>query len=187
MALIRTFLAVEISDEVRSKAESLIGTLSGLAEGVRWVRPENLHITLQFLGEVEDRELNDICRRVAQAASQVPAFSCDCRGIGAFPDLRRPSTVWIGVDGPEDMLELHRRIEGAMAELGFPRERRPYRPHLTLGRIRRRTGNLALAEMIGGLSDTDFGSFSVNEVVAFSSELERGGPVYTTLARCPLS
>ena len=187
MALIRTFLAVEISDEVRSRAVELIQSLSTLAEGVRWVRPENLHVTLQFLGEVEDRELNDVCRGASRAAANVSAFSCDCGSVGAFPDLQRPATVWIGAKADSGMGSLHEQVETAMAELGFPRERRPFKPHITLGRIRRRGGNQKLTELLDELSVGDYGTFPVKELVVFSSERQKGGPVYTALAHCPLA
>ncbi|HEV3003704.1 MAG TPA: RNA 2',3'-cyclic phosphodiesterase, partial [Pirellulales bacterium] len=134
---LRTFIAVAASHEVRMRARQLIGELSSTAAKVRWVEPENLHYSLKFLGDVELLEIPKVCEAVTRAVTDKPPFEITALGAGAFPDLRRPRTIWLGVaDGSESMVELNGAIERELAPLGFRREQRRFRPHLTLGRVR---------------------------------------------------
>ena len=187
MAQQRIFVAFEISEELRSAGREIIRQLSEVADDVRWVKPENMHVTLKFLGEVEDRELHDVCRAVSGAVAGLSGFSLPCRSVGAFPNVKRPATLWMGLDDPHNELRhLHGRIEESTAAIGFAQEHRPYRGHITLGRIRSRRENEPLSRMLTGLADRELADLSVNELVVFSSELERGGPVYTAISRIPL-
>lgn len=187
MAQLRTFVAFEISEELRDAGRDVIRQLSEVADGVRWVKPQNMHVTLKFLGEVEDRELNDVCRAVSGAAAGLSSFSLDCRSVGAFPNTKRPATLWMGLDDPHDQLHhLQGRIEESAAAIGFAQEHRPYRGHITLGRIRTRRENGPLTTMLNEMANREFADFSVNELIVFSSEMERSGPVYTAISRIPL-
>ena len=152
---------------------------------VRWVRPEHLHLTLKFLGDVDLRDIPDVCNAVAQAAASVPPFNLRIAGAGAFPSLDRPRTVWLGADeGVEEMQALHDQIDTALAGLGYRAEQRRFRPHLTIGRAR--SADRALADALEKNAEYVAGVIDVDEVVTFSSELERSGPIHEPLASAPL-
>ena len=189
MSLVRTFVAIRCSEKLAQSCGQAIVGLQEVVDGVRWVEPENIHLTLKFLGEVEDRELHAVCRRVAEAAKTHMSFSVVCRGVGAFPSIDRPNTIWIGVEDSDELLAaLQRDVEEALIDLGFPAERRPYKPHLTLGRTKsRRNQDVAWEDYVNRNATREIGELSVDQVTVFSSELERRGPLHTPLAHCPLS
>jgi 2'-5' RNA ligase len=188
MSKIRTFIAVAVSAEVRERASDLVERLRASGADVNWVRPENMHLTLKFLGDVVDSQLGDVCSAVARAAARVAPFEATCRGAGAFPDVRRPRTIWIGVErGAQEMVALHAAIEAALAPAGFPNDHRPYHPHLTIGRLRRSgRGQHRLSELIERNSEFQAAAARVAEAVVFSSVLQKAGPTYDVLARAPL-
>jgi RNA 2',3'-cyclic 3'-phosphodiesterase len=186
---LRTFIAVEISPEIRSSALRLIERLRASQAKVKWIEAENLHFTLKFLGDVPAEQINDVCRAVEEAASPFTPFELVAKGCGAFPSPARPRTVWLGTEeGSEPMELLVQAIERLLEPLGFAREHRRFTPHLTLGRVREgpAAGLVQLAELIGKHGDFDAGSMVVDEVTVFSSTLGRGGPKYEALARIDL-
>jgi RNA 2',3'-cyclic 3'-phosphodiesterase len=186
---VRTFIAVEVSSEVRLRAGRLIGLLEATGSNVRWVKPEQLHLTLKFLGDVDLRDIPEVCAAVSRATSTVPPFTMRIAGAGAFPNLHRPRTVWLGADeGVGEMGILHQRIESALAELGFRGEHRQFRPHLTIGRVRNADQGIdALADALSENRDFVAGLLDVDEVVTFSSERERSGPIHEPLAIAELA
>ncbi|TWU21924.1 RNA 2',3'-cyclic phosphodiesterase [Bythopirellula polymerisocia] len=188
MAKTRTFIAVEASDGVHTQAQQVISRLRPHAEQVKWVEPENLHWTLQFLGDLTDEEIAEVCRRVQRVASRLEPFSLAARGIGAFPKSDRPRTLWLGVgEGSDEFCQLQAAIERNLEDLGFRGELRKFVPHLTLGRVGSRTGNQAgLISELNHLSDFDGGAMSVDEVVVFASRLSRSGATYVPLSHSRL-
>ena len=138
MASIRTFIAVELSPRVLQRAGDLIARLSAAEAKINWVRPEQMHLTLKFLGDVPDTETPDICRVVSQVAAQFEPFEIICRGAGAFPNRERPRTLWIGIqDGAEELKALQAALDEALKkELGYAKEPRGFHPHLTIGRVK---------------------------------------------------
>jgi len=185
----RTFVAVAASSEVRGRAGQAIDRLRTIAENVKWVAQENLHWTLQFLGDVDDAELVEVCRRVVDTAARHKPFFLSGEGVSAFPTSSRPRTLWLGAgQGSDALCELQSAIEQSLAELGFRGERRKFVPHLTLGRVGRGShGGQPLAARLAELAAFEGGAMSVEEVTVFASQLERDGPTYLTLARAPLS
>ncbi|MCL4201077.1 MAG: RNA 2',3'-cyclic phosphodiesterase [Pirellulaceae bacterium] len=206
MNKIRTFVAVEISEAVRRRAARLIDLLRSGGGDVKWVEPENMHLTLQFLGDVEQADVPAVCQAVERAAAGFPPFEISLLGAGAFPHLGRPSTIWIGVvdavkesaqtpvaprghgDGAKDLVALQRAVQRALKPLGFPPERRAFHPHLTIGRIRR--GGAAPPSLVHCLREQqafDAGSTTIDQVVVFASYLERSGPTYQAMSRIVLA
>jgi 2'-5' RNA ligase len=186
---VRTFIAAEISSDVRTKARRLISLLAQAPAKVRWVEPENLHLTLKFLGEVEMLEMPRLCEVVTAAIAELPPFDLEMQGAGAFPSLERPRTLWLGIgDGEEAMIELHDALDKSLAELGFRPEQRRFKPHLTLGRVRNsEQGVTELAELIREHHEFPGGITDVAEVVVFSSEMDRDGPTHEPLCHAPLA
>ncbi len=186
--LVRTFIAVEVSPDVRGQASKLIKELQGTPAKVHWVHNRNLHMTLKFLGDVESVELPPLFTTLQTAIDDLTSFDLHFSGAGAFPDPSNPRTIWLGVDeGADQMVELHRRVENALTELGFRAENRRFRPHVTLGRVRdarhRKTDLTALVERF---ADFEGGISHVDEVVVFSSQLNEDGPEYVPLGRVEL-
>lgn len=185
---VRTFVAVEIGTENRRAAARLIDRLRSAGADVKWVDPENLHLTLKFLGDVSSQRLADVCQAVERVAGTQASFVLELRGTGAFPNAARPRVIWLGTgEGTEPMIALAEAVEEALERLGFRREARRFHPHLTLGRLRRSgPGVAALARLLQEQADFQAGRAQINEAVVFSSQLTRSGPLYEPLARAPL-
>jgi 2'-5' RNA ligase len=186
----RTFIAIDTGDAIRKQAVALQKQLGKLApDGVNWTEPTGMHVTLLFLGEVDDREVVQVCRAVSAVAKREPAFPLAVSGVGAFPNPRRPKVVWGGVtDGADDLKRLQAALEAAMLDLGcYRKEDRAYTPHLTLGRVTDDAAAFALAAEVPKLAAWDGGRAAVNEVRVYTSELKRAGPEYTVIARAALT
>lgn len=188
MGQIRTFVAIEVASNIRNAAFKTITRLSAHTVDYNWVEKENLHITLNFLGDVDDTQVPDVCKRIKDAVTDFGSFDVSIRGLGCFPNLQKPRVAWIGVEeGSEELIELNHRIGTELEKLRFPRERNDYRPHLTLGRLRR-GGRFSpvLADAIEAGGQQMTGSMLVDKVVVYSSFLDRAGPTYTPMSRIDL-
>jgi RNA 2',3'-cyclic 3'-phosphodiesterase len=186
---LRTFLAVELEPSIRARAGELISALQTAETDVKWVEPDNLHLTLKFLDEVPVAEIPAVCRAVAEGAARIEPFELEILGAGAFPNAGRPRTIWLGArDGADRMGDLHRQIEKTLAALGFRKEHRLFKPHLTIGRVRHGGGRAlsSLGDLLWRHAEFPAGRQNVGEVVVFSSDLRREGPVYEALGRAPL-
>ena len=185
---VRTFIAAEISGEVHACATKAIEHLSNCNADIKWVRPSDMHLTIKFLGDVDYTGLSDVCRSLERAVADFEPIEVECGGLGAFPRLERPRTIWLGIDDSEKRLaQLVGAVEDAMADIRFRRESRPFQPHLTLGRLRNGQHSEALAEQIRNGEFTLRGGLVIDELVVFSSELAREGPTYTTIGRVELN
>ena len=186
---LRTFIAVEVTRAAREQAARLIRELAGTPAAVKWVEPENLHLTLKFLGEVDMRQSAAVCQAVRTAVAELDVFTFHLHGAGAFPSSDQPRTLWVGVDdGQEDLIQLHDNVEAALAPLDFRSDGRRFVPHMTIGRVRYgRRGVAELGAEIESHADVDLGPVPVREVIVYSSELTRNGPYYEALDRAPLA
>ena len=153
-----------------------------------WVEPENMHLTLKFLGEVRENDTYRICQAISKAVESIEPFEIRCQGAGAFPKLDRPRTLWVGVsDGREQLVALQAAVDDAMADLGFARDPKRYLPHLTLGRVKKPGPWLTdVSQLVADSSEFDAGLASIDEVVLYSSELTSDGPIYAPIGRSPL-
>jgi 2'-5' RNA ligase len=188
MARLRTFVAVDLGREIRQRIVALQEELARTGTEVKWVEPENLHVTLLFLGEVEDREIPQVCRIVADGAQQQPAFLMSIESVGCFPNVRRPRVVWVGVgEGAQPLIALHDALEIPLQELGYRREERRYTPHVTLGRVKSDRSTAALASALERKAVWKGGEITVGEILVMSSKLSPQGPRYNVLSRAPLA
>jgi 2'-5' RNA ligase len=190
MSTVRTFVAIAASADTRARAAELSEVLRTCGMRVTWTRPENLHLTLKFLGDVDEARVPVVCRSVTAAVAAVPAFTARFAGAGAFPDIRRPQTLWVGTTlGHDELCRLAAAVEQALQEVGFAPEQRTFKPHLTLGRVR--TGGRAqqreLSQLLAECSQFDCDTTRVCEVVVLSSQLSPSGPAYQPLGRGPLA
>jgi 2'-5' RNA ligase len=175
----RAFISVDVGPRIDWHA--LRKELADVDRGVRPVRPEQLHLTLRFLGDTEEDMVPDLQALMAQSVEGVGPFHLAFEGVGAFPNARRPRVVWIGLGGAEPLMGVARRLEEGLVELGWKREKRGFRPHATVARIKhvRRTGRLS--SLLERWSDRSFGSMEVREVHLKRSELRPEGAVHTTV------
>lgn len=193
MAGIRSFVAVELGDDIKKRLAEIQRQLKATAPSgsVRWVQPESIHVTLKFLGDVPQERIGAIAAALEQACAPVAALAFAVAGAGCFPNARRPNVVWIGVKDPTGRLaELQRAVERALNPLGYPPEDRPFKPHLTLGRANRSASGAdlrKLGELVSGLNVGVLGQVQVAEIVLMRSDLSLAGARYTPLAHIPLS
>ena len=181
---IRTFIAVEIAESVRERLVALQNELRRSAQEVKWVEPENLHPTLKFLGDVDEQDLYTVCKTAEQAVADCSPFEMNVAGVGAFPHTRRPRVIWAGVgQGASELTKIHESLERLFREQGYPREDRPFTPHLTLGRMRQPKPTLQLAAALDKLVNWEGGSTHVREILIMSSQLSPKGPTYTVMGR----
>jgi 2'-5' RNA ligase len=201
MQTVRTFVAVETSTEVREAISRLVARLedrgqtksSGTKSSekhstkIKWVERENLHFTLNFLGDVPADQVPEVCQTVERAAARHAPFAIEIGGAGAFPTPQRPRTAWVGVTaGSQPMQLLQADLEGELKKLGFRPEGRDYTPHLTIGRVRFLARGDDLPQRLNQERDFAAGAMDVAEVVVFSSELGPKGSIYTPLTRARL-
>lgn len=180
---IRSFVAVPVGEEVERAVESVEGVLKRSRADVRWVRPGNVHVTLKFLGDVEAGRLDEVSAALGRALEGVRAFEVTVSGVGTFPpNPRRARVVYMGLsEGVDEMKDLAGRVESAVAELGFEEEKRPFKSHLTIGRVRRDARRLdGLGESIAGAEYKPL-KLNVDRVNLVKSELTPSGAVYTVL------
>jgi len=179
---IRTFISVELPQEIHHKLRQMQDILGASMPDVRWTKSPNIHLTLKFLGDVEVSRIDAISKALAGIASRFPPFTMSFTGLGAFPNSRKPRIVWVGLEyGADESMEIAEQIEGAMKRLGFPREKRPFRPHLTVGRIRRLEHPALMTESLEQSDVGKLGEFTVQQVSLIKSQLDPGGSIYTTL------
>lgn len=183
---LRCFVAVDLAEEVRARLTALQKDLAESGADVRWVRVEGLHITLKFLGYLENARLEQVRQVVCRVASGYQPWQVRLRGLSAFPSLRRPRVLWVGVEDEGQLVSVATRLEDELVALGFDREDRPFTPHITLGRVNglRRWGELE--ERLKGYLGTSWGESRVDRVIIYRSDLQRGGAVYTPLWTMPL-
>jgi 2'-5' RNA ligase len=182
--MLRTFIAVEISEAVRKKAGEMIRALKTAEADVKWVETHNQHLTLQFLGDVAEERIPGISQAVARGVETISPFDLEIGSAGAFPNVHKPRTIWLGVkQGAERMAALHQAVAAALAAVGIKDEDRRYQAHLTIGRVRGSKNLPALSAMLKSHAAFDAGKTAVDRVVVFSSRLQSGGPVYTPLAK----
>jgi 2'-5' RNA ligase len=189
--VVRLFVALEIPSAVRDKFTVLTNGLRSLdrkpgAKKPRWVRAENLHLTLKFIGTIAPERLEGIRGVLAGVRSELPV-QLRFRGIGFFPDAKRPRVIWAGVAESENLTAIAANVDRALAELEVPSEQRAFTPHLTLARCEPTTISSELKAAIDKNAASDFGELRTNEFHLIESRLKPTGAEYTTLQSFPFS
>jgi RNA 2',3'-cyclic 3'-phosphodiesterase len=179
--VIRAFIAIEIgSQTVKNISERLAGLKTRLPD-IRWVPPANFHLTLKFLGTIEESKMEPITAALERELHPFPRFTINAKGLGVFPDVKRPRILWVGLEGKE-LIALISRVETALDPLGFVSDKREPKPHLTIGRWRHFDGSSRkLSADLESWKNHEFGASTVAEVVFFQSVLKPEGPVYHRL------
>jgi 2'-5' RNA ligase len=185
--LIRSFLAIELPETIRRKIEEVQKELKLSHADVRWVNPQNIHLTLKFFGNIDESRIDPIVKSLEGPIGANSPFSLSIRGMGSFPHLRNPRVIWMGLEeGKEVLVALQKGVDGELKKIGFEPEERDFHPHLTLGRAKSNRGKDELVGRLEKHQEEEFGNFRVERVVLFESDLKPSGPIYTRLKELKL-
>jgi len=186
--VIRSFIAIELPETVRRRLEALTLELKKAEAAVGWVRPESIHLTLKFLGNVSPEVIERIKPVLAEIALRSRVFQVQAAGCGAFPNTKQPRIIWVGLRGDSEAISrLQKEVESAMVPFGFEPEGRPFRPHLTIGRVKGRQRLQSLQQILLARQEFTAEPFDVTELVLYKSELRPDGARYTPLFKAPFS
>jgi len=183
---VRSFIAVGISEEVRGEITLVQNRLKKTGAHVSWVRPENIHLSLQFLGDLARDRIEAVSRVVNTAAGSVQVFHLVVRGIGSFGRGGSPRVIWAGTEHCPELGILHSHVQKGLADVGIKTEERTFRPHLTVGRVRSSRGRQDLIAALKPFESTLFGECEIDRIKLVQSKLRPSGPEYTSLHSAPL-
>lgn len=183
----RTFIAIDLEDDLKESLSRFIETLPGSGQSVRWVGRGSMHLTLKFLGEVTPELVTKIATALENTARKCRSFTLKLKGTGSFPPGKRnPRVLWIGIQEEPLLLSLQDEVERALEKLGFPREKRPFHAHLTLGRVKSPGGLHELLSEFSNARLKEFGHMMVTKVTFFQSTLKPTGAEYTVISESQL-
>jgi 2'-5' RNA ligase len=181
----RTFIAIELPEEVKEYLRRLQGKLKKCDADVKWVAPQNIHLTLKFLGEIDEKKAGEIEEILTKTARQNPSFQIRASSIGGFPGLSSPRVIWIGIDkGDSEVKNIAKKLETSLELIGIPREERGFSSHITIGRTKSSLNRTSLAKLLNELKETpqtENIEFTVNKITFFKSTLTPQGPIYEAL------
>lgn len=184
---VRAFIAIELPSIIAKSLEEIQNNLKDTANKITWVKPDNIHLTMKFLGNIETDKAHAIEKILKNIVSQISIGKLSVKGVGAFPTINNPRVIWVGVEDDKNLLNIYTQLEEGVASLGFKKEERPFKPHLTLGRIKFLKDKKGLKERLEKLADIKFASFIVDSLILFKSELTPEGSLYTKLKEVKLA
>ena len=175
----RTFISVELPDEVKKNIAELINELKNTGSGIKWIEAKNLHITLKFLGWVEDRNLDNLIDLTTKAVAGKGSFKARFEELGTFPEGKSPRVVWVGTaEGGGKLCSLAKVLEETLSKAGFRSEEREFKSHISIGRVKEKKGVDKLKEKIKSIKDAKFGEALVDRIFIMKSALTPKGPIY---------
>ena len=184
---IRSFIAFELPAAVTSRLDRVQQKLKALGLKARWVRPQNIHLTLKFLGNIDPAAVEKIGQAMADAAGDCAPIALTVDGIGFFPGLRRPRVIWVGLGGATGvLLDLQRNLADRLAAIGFAKDKKSFKAHLTLGRIRQAVDPHVLSRAVEDYADLESLKFTADRIILFKSDLKPSGAVYSPLKQATL-
>jgi 2'-5' RNA ligase len=183
---LRCFVAIEISDAIKKEIGEIVDNLEKYDADVKWVASENVHLTLKFLGNTSDSLIPKIQEALLHAVSSFTPFYIKIYGTGVFPNRKYPRVIWVGVESSLLLRRLAGGVEDSMLSLGFKKESKEFNPHLTLGRVRSRSGVEHIINEIGNIREKDFGNIYVDNIKLMKSDLKPKGAEYIRLHTIPL-
>ena len=179
---IRTFIALELPPSLISLLAKVQKDLQSMGLRAKWVRPENIHLTLKFLGNISPAEIDKISRAMVDAVGKMEPFTLVAEGIGVFPGKKRPRVIWVGLKGQVQLLfALQRLLEDNLAALGYKKETRPFKGHLTLGRFKQSVNPNTIRRVLQEFGDLTIEEFTARRVIVYKSDLKPTGAVYSQL------
>ena len=182
--MIRAFLAIRPSDEILAAVRELQRELGDTGADVRWVSTDSMHLTIQFLGDVREHELPEIERGLREQFASVEPFELECRGLGVFPNWKRPRVLWAGLHGA-GLTAVAESAETVLSVLGFPPEEREFSPHITIGRMRSTRGWESLSRALRERNEQSIAVCRIDHATLYRSQLRPDGAVYTPIVELP--
>ena len=180
----RAFIACEFPKNIISAIGKVQENLRSYGFKVKWIRPESIHLTLKFLGNIERTVVQRIAGIISESVKGYGPISISVKGIGVFPSLKRPRVIWAGLSGGNDALrQLHRNMENKLERIGFSKENRHFKGHLTMGRFRGKADPKRLIDAIEVFEGFITEAFLIDHLILFQSELLPSGPLYSKLMR----
>jgi 2'-5' RNA ligase len=191
MAVIRSFIAIDLSSAVQERLVQVLDQLSSKFDRkiVRWVQVEKIHLTLKFLGDVPVSEIQTIHKILDETLIKQPKFSFEVARLGAFPSIRNPRIIWVGVEAPPTLTEIKLELDRQLGESGYSKDKKPFSPHLTLGRVSKNARSNEIKNLSKVIQSSRIGIVGRERVEAvhlFKSVLQPSGAVYSKIATCPL-
>lgn len=187
MGTIRAFIACDVPETLLEKISSVQDKLKELDAAVSWTKISGIHITLKFLGDIEEGFIDRIASVILEAVKGESPFEIKIKGSGAFPNLKNPRVVWVGVgDDARRLSNIQQALDSGLKAFGYEPDEREFRPHLTLGRVKGAKGRERLSSAISGQKEIEIGSFTVDRVILYKSELKPSGAIYTKLKEIKL-
>jgi 2'-5' RNA ligase len=184
----RTFIAIELPQRITAALENVQKTLKSSKLKIRWVQPENIHLTLKFLGDTPPEAVDPINRTLSESVRGYDPISLSAKGSGAFPGLKNPRVIWVGLSGQISQLKaLQQTLEENLTSLGYEKEKRTFKGHLTLGRIKGAVDPVKLNAALNEVMAFRTESFLVDRIFLFQSDLKPTGPIYTKIASAILA
>jgi len=183
---VRCFIAIDIGEAMKKELESFMKGLKKYGPDIKWLSGDHIHLTLKFLGNTDETLADRIKTSLKSVASCHRKFSLTAAGVGVFPDYSKPRVLWVGINRSEELDLLYNNIESAMELLGYERETRKFRPHLTIARVKSQKGLTPLLKELRGYKDREFGKIDVSEVLLMKSTLKPTGAEYERLFSAPL-
>jgi len=190
ISLMRTFIAIELPQQIKTDLAKLQEQLKQSNADVKWVKPANIHLTLKFLGEIDEQQLNKIKQVIEENAAEKNTFKIRISSLGAFPHISSPRVIWVGLDsGDKETKEIAAALEEKIEKIGIPKEGRVFSSHITIGRVRSPKNKESLVKLLnklaGNLTAENL-EFSVNKITLFKSNLSPKGPTYEVLHQANL-
>jgi len=179
----RTFIAIELDKTIKDSVSALIQKLDTGGRNFRWIKPQGMHLTLKFLGEVSEDKITEVKSVLGSIAKDYSRFPLSLKETGTFPPAARvPRVVWIGIEKNESLQNIQARVEKELHNIRFPKEKRKYHPHLTLGRIKGLQNIETVMETLNKYKEAEFGGMTVSKITLFKSTLKPTGAEYTILS-----
>ncbi len=179
---VRLFVAVEITEETRNKLAAFQNKLKKAAADVGWVAPENLHITLKFIGYIDEEKIEEVRTIIKDSVTHIKPFNLSYTGVGAFPSPKSPRVLFAqAIDTGGGLAKIHERLDNQFMALGVEHEARKFDAHLTVGRVKTRRNVSKLMECLNSYHGFHFGLEHITQVVLMKSTLSPEGPIYTKL------
>ena len=185
--LIRAFIAIELPAKIAQELEKIQDKLKDETNKITWVKPENIHLTIKFLGDIETNKIDSIAKVLEDAADNLSSFKISIKGVGAFPTIENPRVLWVGIEEDDtNVSQLYNNLEHGLTTLGFEKEQRAFKPHLTLGRIKFLKDKRTLKQHLEKVAGINLGKFEVGSFYLFKSKLTPEGAVHTKLKEVKL-
>jgi 2'-5' RNA ligase len=186
---IRAFLAIDIPPEILNDITHIQSRLRIALQGmIRWVRPEGIHLTLKFFGDISESDITRISQVIGAHVNGIRPFALDVKTLGVFPDMNRPRILWLGISGDVDpLIRFQKSMDQKLHGCGFTKKERPFRPHLTIARIKESKGLIDLVKIIEKNDNYKAGHFDAGGLNLYRSQLTPRGAIYTKLADFPFA